>query len=143
MHLVIDERVRGDDLGALRVTIEPSGAILGATDDLTFEEETVLGMLGLQFENMTGVDRGDAWDRSGDLATGTQMTHFAVERSGTLVDLDVTRTIAFTDGTSGFWRGAVRYNAANVVPTSIAISGEVAQRAVALRAELTDDTFGR
>jgi hypothetical protein len=30
-----------------------------------------------------------------------------------------------------------------VVPTSIAISGEVAQRAVALRAELTDDTFGR
>jgi hypothetical protein len=144
-RVVIRESTRDADFGRSIVTIDRSGDVTGATRDLTFEEETLLDLLALEFENMAGVDPGDHWDRSGDLRVGRHETHFLVRGrndNGT-IDLDVVRTMDLDDGRSGGWQGTVRYDPASVVPTLVALDGKIDDRPVALHARLTGDTFRR
>jgi len=141
---------RHDELEFAResVAIDREGTVSGADESLTFEEETLLDLLALQFENMTGVDAGDHWDRTGDLHVGTHVTHFVVRKTeGSMVDLAVSRRIEFPDGSHGSWHGTVRYDASAVVPRAVAIAGQIVddengtERPLQLSARLIGDSF--
>lgn len=145
----IDEHARDEEFGHEDVAIDREGTVSGADAGLTFEEETLLDLIALQFENMTGVDPGDHWDRTGDLRLGSHETHFLVRgrADGGIVDLVIARTMEFPDGSRGAWHGNVSYDSAAVVPRSIAITGEVvdknsdARRPLQLSARLVGDSF--
>ena len=146
-RIFIDEHVRDQDVGGSTLFLDRTGIVPGYHAPLTFEEETVLDMLALQFENMTGLGAGDSWDRAGELQAGTHETHYTVRGcSGSMVDLEVARTIEFQDGTRGSWRGVMTYNSATVVPTALAFNGIVvdgynARRPFQLSARLEGDSF--
>jgi len=144
----IAERRDDDEFARESVAIDRDGTVSGADEALTFEEETLLDLVALQFENMTGVDAGDHWDRTGDLHDGSHHTHFVVRKTdGPLVDLAVSRTIEFPDGSRGAWHGSVRYDSSAVVPRMIAITGAVVDEAdgtrhpLQLSARLVGDSF--
>jgi len=145
----IDEHVRDEDLGVEEVAIDSDGTVSGASPELTFEEETLLDLLALQFENMSGADPGDHWDRSGDLNAGSAETHFIVRHrdDGGMLDLDVARTMEFTDGSRGAWHGDVTYDSSAVVPRAVVLRGEVVdadagtRRPLQLSARLVGDSF--
>jgi hypothetical protein len=144
----IAERRDDTEFAREEVAIDGDGTISGADEALTFEEETLLDLVALQFENLTGVDAGDHWDRSGDLRVGSHETHFSVSGlRGSEVDLAVSRTMEFPDGSRGAWHGNVSYDAAAVVPRTIAIRGAVVDenaglfRPLQLTARLVGDSF--
>jgi len=141
---------RRDDVEFAResVAIDRDGTVSGADESLTFEEETLLDLLALQFENLTGVDAGDHWERSGDLHVGSHITHFVVRNAqGSTIDLAISRRIEFPDGSRGSWHGTVRYDASAVVPRAVAITGQIVddesgtQRPLQLSARLIGDSF--
>jgi hypothetical protein len=147
-RVTIAERRDDEEFARERVAIDRDGTVSGADAALTFEEETLLDLLALQFENMTGVDPGDHWDRSGDLHAGSHVTHYLVRKTqGPLVDLAVSRTIDYADGRRGTWHGSVRYDASAVVPRTIAITGAItddadgSRRPLQLSAHLVGDSF--
>ena len=146
-RILIDEHVRERDLGTAQVVLDRAGVVPAYGAHLTFEEETLLDMLALQFENCTGLYAGDQWERNGELQAGTHQTHFVVRgNSGDWLDFEVARNIEFRDGSHGSWRGLMRYNSATVVPTSIAFAGEYvgydsAPRALQVSARLEGDSF--
>jgi len=147
-RVVIAERRDDEEFARQSVAIDRDGTVSGADESLTFEEETLLDLLALQFENMTGVDPGDHWDRSGDLHEGTHVTHFLVRNTqGSMVDLAVSRTIEFPDGARGAWHGTVNYDASAVVPRTVSIRGEYVEaqtgthRPLQLSARLVGDSF--
>lgn len=144
----VDEHIGNEDLGPLAVMLGRSGVVEdAATQPLTFEEETIVDMLALQFEDLGGVDPGDNWDRVGELHFATNHTHYLVRRAvDGIMDFDVARTIDFSNGAHGSWRGSMRYNATSVVPTAISIAGELiddagAERTLRMSARLAGDSF--
>lgn len=144
----IDEHVRGIDLGAHELVLDKSGVIPDESQTLTFEEETILDMLSLQFENATGLGVGDEWERSGDMMGGTHETHYRVRQSANMIiDMDVRRTIDFANGNSGTWTGMMRYDADTVVPMAVLLTGDFvnnrdqSHHALALAARLVSDSF--
>jgi hypothetical protein len=144
----IDEHVRGIDLGEHELVLDKSGVIPDESQTLTFEEETILDMLALQFENATGLGVGDEWDRSGGIMGGTHQTHYRVRQAADLIiDMDVTRTIDFANGNSGTWTGMMRYNADTVVPMAVLLTGDFlnnrdqTHHALAVTARLVGDSF--
>jgi hypothetical protein len=139
-HVDIDERVGNHDLGPLQVMLGRSGVIeRGYAPQLTFEAETLVDMLSLQFDDLSGIDPGDQWDDN--------HTHYLVRRSvDGIMDFDVARTMEFSDGTRGAWKGSMRYNATTVVPTAISLAGELvddsgARRSLRMSARLVGDSF--
>lgn len=146
-RVFIDEHVGEQDLGEADIVLDRTGIVPGYYAQLTFEEETLLDMLSLEFENMTGVGVGDTWERAGELQSGTHETRYVVRGcSGSNVDVEVDRTIRYQDGTRGTWRGNMTYNSETVVPTSILIAGVQlngpdSRRLIALQARLTGDSF--
>ncbi len=144
----IDEHIRGVDLGVHDLVLDKSGVIPDEAQTLTFEEETILDMLSLQFENATGLGVGDEWDRSGEMMGGTHETHYHVRQCANLVvDMDVTRTIDFANGNVGTWSGMMRYNADTVVPMAVLLNGDFmnnqdqSHHALSLSARLVSDSF--
>ncbi len=144
----IDEHIRGIDLGVHDLVLDKSGVIPDETQKLTFEEETILDMLSLQFENATGLGVGDEWDRSGGMMGGTHETHYHVRQCSNLViDMDVTRTIDFANGNTGTWSGMMRYNADTVVPMAVLLNGDFvnnqdqSHHVLSLSARLVGDSF--
>lgn len=136
----IEERAGNRDLGPVHVMLGRSGILEGdMSTQLTFEEEALVDVLALQFEDLGGVDPGDTWDRN--------HIHYVVRKSvDGVMDFDVARTIEFSDGSRGGWRGSMRYNATTVVPTSIAIAGELiddvgSRKAIRMSARLAEDSF--
>lgn len=118
--IVIDERLGSKDLGPSHVTLNGSG-VVGTRGVLTFEEETVLDMVALQFEDVDGVDPGDHWDRTS--AAGSHQTHYLVRsKNENVIDFDIARTL--DDPSRGSWHGTMRYNAKTAAPTDIEISGD-------------------
>jgi hypothetical protein len=130
------------------LVLDKSGVIPDESQTLTFEEETILDMLALQFENATGLDVGDEWDRSGGTMGGTHETHYRVRQVANLIiDMDVSRTIGFANGNSGTWTGMLRYNADTVVPMAVLLTGDFvnnrdqSHHALAVTARLVGDSF--
>jgi hypothetical protein len=147
-HVEIAERRNDEEFARESVAIDREGTISGADESLTFEEETLLNLIALQFEHMDGVDPGDHWDRTGDLHEGSHHTHYVVRKTqGPLIDLAVSRTIDFPDGARGSWHGNVTYDSAAVVPRTIAITGSIVdhadgtRRPLQLSARLVGDSF--
>lgn len=146
----IDEHIRGVDLGVHDLVLDRSGVIPDESQTLTFEEETILDMLALQFENATGLGVGDEWDRSGEMMGGVHETHYRVRQTENLIiDMDVTRTIDFANGNVGTWRGMMRYNADTVVPMAVLLNGDFvnnqdqSHHALSLSARLVGDSFAQ
>jgi len=144
----IDEHIRGVDLGEHDLVLDKSGVVPDDAQTLTFEEETILDMLALQFENATGLQVGDEWDRSGEMMGGTHETHYRVRQASKLIiDMDVTRTIDFANGNVGTWSGMMRYDADTVVPMAVLLNGDFvnnqdqSHHALALSARLVSDSF--
>lgn len=135
--IVIDEREGDRDLGPVHVTLDSAG-VRDEAARLTFEEETILDMVALQFEDMDGLAPGDHWNRRG--ARG-QDTHYRVRaNTGTMVDIEVTRAGALPDGAYGSWQGLLRYNSTIVAPVSIELSGRMSG-AMQFSARLVGDSF--
>ncbi len=148
--LEIDEHIRGVDLGVHDLVLDKSGVIPDEVQTLTFEEETILDMLALQFENATGLGVGDEWDRSGEMMGGTHETHYRVRQTANLIiDMDVTRTIDFANGNTGTWSGMMRYNADTVVPMAVLLNGDFvnnqdqSHHVLSLSARLVSDSFAQ
>jgi hypothetical protein len=144
----IAERREDGEFARESVAIDRDGTVSGADESLTFEEETILDLLALQFEDLSGVDAGDHWDRTGDLHEGSARTHFVVrETDGPLLELAVNRSIEFPDGSRGGWHGSVRYDTASAVPRTIAIAGAIGAetdgtpRPLSFSAHLVGDSF--
>jgi hypothetical protein len=148
----LDEQIGGNDQWTPRVSVDPKG-VIDVPDDsaLTDEEEAVLYFLSLDTENMTGLGKGDAWERSGALPDGRHLTRYAVldaDGNGAL-DLQVTRTIMRDDGSTGSWRGRMQYDANDVVPLGFTLNGRIREHDsdtlrthdVVLTAKLAGDSF--
>ena len=146
-RVLIDEHVRNRDLGTAEVTLNRGGVVPGYGAHLTFEEETLLDMLALQFENCTGLSTGDQWERSGELLAGVHKTHYDVRAiNGDWLDMHIARTIEFHDGSHGSLSGMMRYNSSSVVPRWIDFSGEYVgfqggPSPLQISAQLTADSF--
>ena len=144
--ILVDEHVGDRDLGPRHVTLNSSG-VVEAAGRLTFEEETILDMIALQFEDMDGLSAGNHWTRSGSLQDGTHETVYRVRSNvDGIVDIDVSRTMSSGSGASGSWNGQMMYNSSTVAPTSIDLTGELAtegqsQRPLAFSARLVGDSF--
>jgi hypothetical protein len=131
--IVIDEHLGDRDLGLVHVTLDKTGVIGERPQNLTFEEETVLSMVALQFEDVDGVEPGDHWDRRG--------THYVVRSaSDSIVDFEIGRNLAF-EGGSGSWRGFMKYNAKTAAPLSIELTGDGPRGPVDFSARLVRDSF--
>lgn len=148
----LDEKIAGNDQWTPHVSIDPKG-VIDVPDDsaLSDEEEAVLYFLALDTENMTGLAKGDSWERAGALPDGRHLTRYAVlGADGNLVlDLQVTRTIMREDGSTGSWRGRMQYDANDVVPLGFALSGRIRQHDadtlkshdITLTAKLAGDSY--
>jgi len=142
----IEEHRDGEAFAQQSVAIDRDGTVSDADEGLTFEEETLLDLLSLQFVNMRGVDPGDHWDRVGDLRVGSHRTHFVVrDHEGPMVTLDIARTMEFPDGSRGRWRADVAYDASAVVPRSVNLAGSIVDRGdqqpLQFSARLVRDSF--
>lgn len=131
--IVISEREGRRDLGPVHVTLDSAG-VMDDNARLTFEEETILDMVALQFEDMDGLAPGDHWNRRG---VRGHDTHYRVrENDGSMLDIEFSRTTAFRNGGSGSWQGVLRYNSRIVAPVSIELNGETQ-----FSAHLVGDSF--
>ena len=124
--IVIDERLGERDLGRVHVTLDKAGVVGDRPPNLTFEEETILDMVALQFEDVDGVEPGDHWDRRG--------THYVVRKaSDGVVDFEIAGL--------GSWRGLMKYNAKTVAPVAIDLTGDGPGGPLQFSARLVADSF--
>lgn len=135
--IVIDEHVGNRNLGIAHATLNKNGALAVDASKLTFEEQTVLEMVALQFEDVDGVDPGDNWDRTAD---GSCTTHFLVRTASEgRIEFEVTQKLA--RGSGGELRGAMSYNAKIAAPTDLDFSGSLAGTPLAFSMHLSGDSF--
>jgi mRNA-degrading endonuclease toxin of MazEF toxin-antitoxin module len=118
---------------------------------LTREEQAVLYFLSLSSQNLTGMDRGDAWKADGTLPNGHHETRYTVLRtlSGGRINLGVTRSIWMDNGETSSWRGDIVYDYQAIMPVSISLNGRVRLRGddavrtsdVVIQMQLRSDSF--
>lgn len=118
--IVIDEREGERDLGPVHVSLDPTG-VMDEDARLTFEEEAILDMVALQFEDMDGLAPGDHWNRRG--ARGHDTQYRVRDNTGNMLNIEISRRTALRDGGYGSWQGLLQYNSTIVAPVSIDLSG--------------------
>jgi len=137
--IVVDERVGQRDLGIVHVTLDRSGALGSNVAKLTVEEQTVLEMIALQFEDVDGVDPGDNWVRTADFGEGTRQTHFLVRSAADgMIRFEITRSLG---GFEGALRGAMSYDAKIAAPTELELNGNVPNGFLGFSLRLSGDSF--
>jgi len=149
MRVAVDENDGASEVPQPSVAIEHSGRVaIGDTEGLTDAEEAICYFMALESEDLTGVDRGDTWERSGPVPGGHQTTHFQVTNVGAdgYVELALSRHITRHDGSIAVWNGEMIYDAHAVVPTSIALRGRITtadgnEHDMTLAIKLAADTF--
>jgi hypothetical protein len=100
-------------------------------------EEVLLAIFALSFDNVSGMAKGDKWERVEPAPDGTATTDFEVRGvTGGLVDLAVTHAFAQTYGYTATWKGSVVYDVAASAPKQIGLSGESS-----LEMKLAADSF--
>ncbi len=135
------------------IAIDRSGSLRSeAALALSAEEDLICSFMGLESENMTGVGRGDRWERLTDSPGRHNRTRYTVldARQG-YVQLSVQRESVNGDGAVTRWNGTLVYDATGVVPTRIALNGLFSgdgtwtsgTRNLAMAIELRRDTFQR
>jgi len=138
--ILIDEHVGNRDLGPVHATLDKNGALAIDAARMTVEEQTVLELVALQFEDVDGVDAGDNWDRRAALQGGMRTTHFLVRSaSDGLIQFEVTRTLSL--GAGGELRGSMSYNSKIAAPTELEFSGSLSGASLAFSMRLAGDSF--
>jgi hypothetical protein len=148
----VREEVANGDTADTHVNVDRYGSITARRGEpLTREEQAVLYFLSLSSQNLTGMDKGDAWKANGTVPDGHHETHYTVLRSlsNGRIDLAVTRSIWLDSGETSSWRGAVVYDYQAIMPVSISLNGRIRSRGeaalhtsdVAIEMRLRADTF--
>lgn len=153
MQVALDEVDGSGEAAAPNVVLDHTGVT--AIDDseaLTDEEEAICYFMALESQDMDGLGRGDNWVNTGKVPGGRQTTRFVVTNvsENGYLSLGVERSIERRDGSHADWRGTLTYDAHAIIPTSIALRGEIAPadgapaaHHLALTITLARDTFQR
>lgn len=152
MFVDVTEAVDGEERTVSDVSIDRSGAIACAERSrMTIEQEAIVALISLESENLSGVERGDHWERAGSVPRGRHRTSFAVLRapSDGYIDMAVARNVALDDGSTAEWRGKMTYDERAVVPSAIVLTGSLRagtgldepSRNVSLAIRLTHDSY--
>jgi hypothetical protein len=152
MQVALDEMDGTNEENAPNVTLDHTGVTaIDNSEGLTDEEEAICYFMALESQDMDGLSRGDNWVSRAAVPGGQQTTHFVVTdvTGNGYIAFSVQRSIQRRDGSTANWRGTMTYDAHAIVPTSIALQGEIdpagqrAPRRIALAITLASDTFQR
>ena len=152
MVVDVDEIDGVGERPAPAVAIDRSGSLRSDADSaLSAEEDLICSFMALESENMTGVARGDRWERITQSPGRRNRTRYTVldARQG-YVQLSVQRESINANGAATRWNGTLVYDATGVVPTRISLNGLFSDdgswtgtRNLAMAIELRRDTFQR